>query len=48
MVLDMASFAALALPVRNSVVAARHNGILEVPQLGVPYPKPCRRRAVTG
>jgi CubicO group peptidase (beta-lactamase class C family) len=43
---DMGSFAGLARPLRNAIQAARHQGPLEVPQLGATYPKPARRRAV--
>jgi CubicO group peptidase (beta-lactamase class C family) len=42
---DMGSFAGLAGPLRNAIEAARHQGPLEVPQLGATYPKPARRRA---
>ncbi len=37
MVLDMASFAGLARPLRNAITAARRAGPLEVPQLGASY-----------
>jgi len=42
---DMGSFAGLAGPLRNAIEAARHQGPLEVPQLGATYPKPTRRQA---
>jgi len=42
---DMGSFAGLAGPLRNAIEAARHQGPLEVPQLGATYPKSTRRRA---
>ncbi len=42
---DMGSFAGLAGPLRNAIEAARHQGPLEVPQLGATYTKPARRRA---
>jgi CubicO group peptidase (beta-lactamase class C family) len=42
---DMGSFAGLAGPLRNAIDAARHQGPLEVPQLGATYTKPARRRA---
>jgi CubicO group peptidase (beta-lactamase class C family) len=42
---DMGSFAGLARPLRNAIQAARHQGPLEVPQLGAIYPKATRRRA---
>lgn len=38
MVLDMASFAGLARPMRNAITAARHAGALEVPQFGARFP----------
>jgi CubicO group peptidase (beta-lactamase class C family) len=41
---DMGSFAGLAGPLRNAIEAARHQGPLEVPQLGAAYTKPARRR----
>jgi CubicO group peptidase (beta-lactamase class C family) len=41
---DMGSFAGLAGPLRNAIEAARHQGPLEVPQLGASYTKPARRR----
>ncbi|MCV7441200.1 beta-lactamase family protein [Mycobacterium paraense] len=44
---DMGSFAGLASPLRNAIAAARHQGPLEVPQLGATYAKPARRRAAT-
>jgi len=43
---DMGSFASVAGPLRNAIEAARHQGPLEVPQLGATYTKPARRRAV--
>ncbi|CDO22196.1 penicillin-binding protein, beta-lactamase class C [Mycolicibacterium mageritense DSM 44476 = CIP 104973] len=45
MVFDMASFAALARPMRVAIEAARHAGPLEVPALGADYPAP--RQAAT-
>jgi CubicO group peptidase (beta-lactamase class C family) len=45
MLFDMGSFAGLAGPLRNAIEAARHQGPLEVPQLGAAYPKATRRRA---
>ncbi len=45
MVLDMASFAGLARPMRNAIAAARKNGVQEVPQLGAAYTKPQQRKA---
>jgi CubicO group peptidase (beta-lactamase class C family) len=44
---DMGSFAGLARPLRNAIIAARRHGPLEVPQLGAAYPEPARRRAAT-
>lgn len=44
---DMGSFAALAGPLRSAMEAARHQGPLEVPQLGATYAKPRRRQAVS-
>jgi hypothetical protein len=41
---DMGSFAGLAGPLRNAIEAARHQGPIEVPQLGATYTKPARRR----
>lgn len=38
MVLDMASFAGLAPPMRSAIAAARRHGALEVPQFGATYP----------
>ena len=46
MVLDMASFAFLAQPMRSAIANARKHGAHEVPHLGAPYPKPRRRKAV--
>jgi CubicO group peptidase (beta-lactamase class C family) len=37
MVLDMASFAALARPMRGAITAARHAGVLTVPRYGAHY-----------
>jgi hypothetical protein len=37
MVLDMASFAWLARPMRNAITAARHAGALAVPRYGARY-----------
>jgi hypothetical protein len=37
MVLDMASFAGLARPLRNAITAARHAGALTVPRYGARY-----------
>jgi CubicO group peptidase (beta-lactamase class C family) len=37
MVLDMASFAGLARPMRNAITAARHAGPLAVPRYGARY-----------
>ncbi len=42
---DMGSFAGLARPLRNAIETARHQGPLEVPQLGATYTKPARRGA---
>jgi CubicO group peptidase (beta-lactamase class C family) len=39
MVLDMASFAGLARPMRNAITAARHAGALAVPRFGARFPK---------
>jgi hypothetical protein len=39
MVLDMASFAGLARPMRNAITAARHAGALTVPRYGARYRK---------
>jgi hypothetical protein len=44
-VFDMGSFAGLAGPLRSAMEAARHQGPVEVPQLGATYAKPGRRRA---
>jgi CubicO group peptidase (beta-lactamase class C family) len=44
-VFDMGSFAGLAGPLRSAMEAARHQGPIEVPQLGATYAKPVRRRA---
>jgi CubicO group peptidase (beta-lactamase class C family) len=43
MVFDMASFAALAQPLRNAIAAACHNGAREVPRYGATYREPGRR-----
>jgi CubicO group peptidase (beta-lactamase class C family) len=49
MVLDMASFAGLARPLRSAIDAARHAGPFEVPQFGATYREPRqRKRAVSG
>ncbi|MBV8930362.1 MAG: beta-lactamase family protein, partial [Mycobacteriaceae bacterium] len=40
MVLDMASFAALARPMRNAITAARHSGARPVPRYGATYREP--------
>jgi CubicO group peptidase (beta-lactamase class C family) len=40
MVLDMASFAALARPMRSAIANARHSGALEVPRYGATYREP--------
>ncbi|MBV9089110.1 MAG: beta-lactamase family protein [Mycobacteriaceae bacterium] len=45
MVFDMASFAALARPMRNAITTARHCGPLEVPRYGAAYAPPGRRTA---
>ena len=45
MILDMASFAALARPMRSAIMAARHSGALEVPRYGAPYREPGRQSA---
>jgi hypothetical protein len=37
MVLDMASFAGLARPMRSAITAARHAGALTVPGYGARY-----------
>ena len=47
MVFDMASFAALARPMRNAIAAARHHGPLEVRQFGASYGESGRRRAAS-
>jgi CubicO group peptidase (beta-lactamase class C family) len=39
MVLDMASFAGLARPMRNAITAARHAGVVEVPQFSGRFPE---------
>ena len=44
MVLDMASFAGLARPMRNAITAARHTGALAVPKYGARYRQSARRR----
>ncbi|MDT5350091.1 MAG: hypothetical protein QOH91_3378 [Mycobacterium sp.] len=44
---DMGSFASLARPLRSAIDAARHQGPLEVPQLGATYPKAVRRKSVS-
>lgn len=44
MLLDSASFAALAGPIRGAVTAARHDGLCEVPRFGA-APRRNRRRA---
>ncbi|HZC94235.1 MAG TPA: serine hydrolase domain-containing protein [Mycobacterium sp.] len=46
MLFDMASFAGLARPLRNAITAARHAGLVEVPQFGAAYGK--QRKAVAG
>jgi CubicO group peptidase (beta-lactamase class C family) len=45
MVLDMASFAGLARPLRNAITAARHDGANVVPQYGGRYREPGQRSA---
>jgi CubicO group peptidase (beta-lactamase class C family) len=45
MVLDMASFAGLARPLRNAITAARHAGAVEVPRYGARYREPGQRSA---
>jgi Beta-lactamase len=45
MLFDMASFAALAQPIRNATTAARHNGALKVPRFGASYSERGRRSA---
>jgi CubicO group peptidase (beta-lactamase class C family) len=40
MVLDMASFAGLARPLRNAITASRHDGAKAVPQYGARYRQP--------
>jgi CubicO group peptidase (beta-lactamase class C family) len=45
MVLDMASFAVLARPLRAAIAAARAAGPHPVPEFGAPYPRPARKRA---
>jgi CubicO group peptidase (beta-lactamase class C family) len=40
MMLDMASFAGLARPLRNAITAARHGGALAVPKYGGRYREP--------
>jgi CubicO group peptidase (beta-lactamase class C family) len=48
MVLDMASFAGLARPMRSAVATARKNDPQEVPQLGATFRKLRKHSAVTG
>jgi CubicO group peptidase (beta-lactamase class C family) len=52
MILDMASFAGLARPLRNAITAARHAGPLPVPRYGARYREPgettAPRRKVAG
>ncbi len=45
MVLDMASFAGLARPIRSAISAARHAGALAVPRYGGRYRSPGERAA---
>ena len=45
MVLDMASFAVLARPLRAAIAATRAAGPHPVPEFGAPYPRPARKRA---
>jgi hypothetical protein len=47
MVLDMASFAGLARPLRNAITAARHAGPMVVPKYGARYrDSPAAKKAV--
>ena len=47
MVLDMASFAGLARPLRNAITAARHAGPMVVPKYGARYrDSPVAKKAV--
>jgi CubicO group peptidase (beta-lactamase class C family) len=46
MLFDMASFAGLARPLRTAITAARHTGVVEVPQFGATYGAP--RKPLTG
>jgi len=48
MVLDMASFAGLARPLRNAITAARHNGPMPVPLYGARYREPAAARKAAG
>ena len=45
MVLDMASFAGLARPLRSAITAARHAGAMAVPQYGGRYREPGQQSA---
>jgi CubicO group peptidase (beta-lactamase class C family) len=47
MVLDMASFAGLARPLRNAITAARHTGPMVIPKYGARYrDSPAEKKAV--
>jgi CubicO group peptidase (beta-lactamase class C family) len=48
MVLDMASFAGLARPLRNAITAARHTGPVAVPKYGARYREPAASKRVAG
>ncbi|HJT95594.1 MAG TPA: serine hydrolase domain-containing protein [Mycobacterium sp.] len=48
MVLDMASFAGLARPLRNAITAARHDGTVAVPKYGARYRESAAPRKVAG
>jgi CubicO group peptidase (beta-lactamase class C family) len=48
MVLDMASFAGLARPLRNAISAARHSGPLVVPKYGARYRESAVRTKAVG
>jgi CubicO group peptidase (beta-lactamase class C family) len=47
MILDMASFAGLARPLRNAITAARHGGPLQVPRYGARYRGPGENATAT-
>lgn len=48
MLLDMASFAGLARPLRNAVTAARHHGPVVVPKYGGRFREPAEVKRVAG